>query len=220
MCGLVANALVGGDDHAALAGRHDLGGVERERRGDAERARRTPVEARAVGVGGVLDQEQCPGVRRACGSRRRSGVIAPPMCTSTTPAVSSPSAASTVAGGEGERVRRDVGEARPAPAWITAAAVAKNVFAGTTTSRPSTPIVRRMISIALVPLLTATANGASCRARNASSSSPCMGRGCSAPVCNDWSIMARTAARSLSEKTILAAGIFKSGEPQQSRRTV
>ena len=65
-----------------------------------------------------------------------SGVIAPPMCTSTTPAVSSPSAASTV-----PAERASVSGATSAkrglpPAWITAAAVAKNVFAGTTTSRP------------------------------------------------------------------------------------
>jgi hypothetical protein len=76
-----------------------------------------------------------------------------------------------------------------------------------------------MISIALVPLLTATANGASCRARNVSSSSRVYGPRVSEPVCNVWSIIPRTAARSSSEKTILAAGMFTSGRPQQSRRT-
>ena len=39
----------------------------------------------------------------------------------------------------------------------TAAAVAKKVFAGTSTSRPATPWARRMISSAAVPLLTDTA---------------------------------------------------------------
>src|SRR5262249_26117503 len=44
-----------------------------------------------------------------------------------------------------------------APACTAAAAVAKNVLAGTRTSRPSTLSARRMISSALVPELTAIA---------------------------------------------------------------
>ena len=64
-----------------------------------------------------------------------------------------------------------------APAATTAAAVAKNVLAGTSTSRPSTAaeggIARRRISSALVPELTATACFAPwCAAKRSSSSRP------------------------------------------------
>ncbi len=81
----------------------------------------------------------------------------PPMCTTIAPAVRGVSRRSSSSGAvpnESGSVSISTGRA---PAWTTAAAVAKNVFAGTRTSRPATSSERRMISSAAVPLLTATA---------------------------------------------------------------
>ena len=55
--GLVADAFVGGHDHAALTAGDDLGGVEGERSGDAERAGEPPVVAAAVRVCRVFDED-------------------------------------------------------------------------------------------------------------------------------------------------------------------
>ncbi len=53
---LFAHAIVPGGDHAAFAARHDLGRVERERRRMTKTAGGPALEARAVGVRGVLHQ--------------------------------------------------------------------------------------------------------------------------------------------------------------------
>src|SRR2546422_756958 len=53
--GPLRDAVVVGDDHAALAGRHVLRRVEREARGVAEVARLLAVVLRAAGLGRVLD---------------------------------------------------------------------------------------------------------------------------------------------------------------------
>ena len=85
-----------------------------------------------------------------------SGVMNPPIWTSTTTAVSGVRAASSVSG-ERASVSGETSARRGIPpACTTAAAVAKKVLVGMTTSRPSTAKVRKMISRALVPLLTAT----------------------------------------------------------------
>jgi hypothetical protein len=55
------------------------------------------------------------------------------------------------------------------PAWITAAAVAKNVLEGTRTCFPPTPKIRKAISRAAVPLLTAQAKGIPTKEANSSS---------------------------------------------------
>ena len=104
------------------------------------------------------------------------------MCTTTTAAVSGPMHAARSAGSiaivcGSQSTKRSV-----APACTAAAAVAKNVFAGTTTSRPSTPSARRMISSAAVPELTATACRVPWRAANAASSSAPIGPSVSCPV--------------------------------------
>src|ERR1700674_1218147 len=100
---------------------------------------------------------QIPWRRARSRSSPMRGEIRPPMWTATTPAVFAVSALSTSCG----RMPKVSGSmststGRP-PAWTTAAAVAKKVLVGTSTSRPATPSERRMISSALVPLLTATA---------------------------------------------------------------
>ena len=97
------------------------------------------------------------------------------------------------------------------PACTTAAAVAKNVLVGTTTSRPPAPSARSTISRALVPLLTATAKGIWWRAANAFSSSRVRGPSVSDPVRKDSSTSASTSARSSSENTIRAAGTVIGG---------
>ena len=81
----------------------------------------------------------------------------PPTCTMITPTVWGVSAASTVSAVRARLDSAISANRGVAPAWRTAAEVAKKVLAGTTTSRPATPSTRRVISRALVPLLTATA---------------------------------------------------------------
>ncbi len=88
-----------------------------------------------------------------------SGVMSPPIWTSTTAAVWGVSAVWSVSV-ERAKVAGDTSASRGMPpACRTAPAVAKKVFVGTTTSRPATSSARRMISSALVPLLTAMACG-------------------------------------------------------------
>ena len=135
---LVGDRVVVGDDHAALAAGHDLGGVEarsapatpnvpamlvveRRCRARARRPRRGTRHARRTAAqlvdrGGdetadVHDHE--PGGVGTDGGATSSGSNA------------------IVAGSQSTNLGR-------APAATTAAAVAKNVFAGTSTSRPST----------------------------------------------------------------------------------
>ena len=93
---------------------------------------------------------------KSCNSRIRFDTI-PPMCTTMIPAVLGVRHCSTSSG----LTAKDSGSmstntGRP-PACTTAAAVAKNVFVGTSTSCPCTSRARRMISRELVPLLTAIA---------------------------------------------------------------
>ena len=92
------------------------------------------------------------------------------------------------------------------PAWITAAAVAKNVLAGTMTVRPSTPTLRSMISRAAVPLATATAWAQPWRAAKACSKRSVTGPRVSDPVARALSTMAAMAARSDAGKTGRAGG--------------
>ena len=160
--GLVADALVGGDDHAALAVGHHLGGVEGER---ARRRRTSPPAARrgstpwawaASSTRNNPRRSHRVADRVDLGRDRPADVHEDDAGRVLAQARLRPCSADRASVSGATSAKRGV-----PPAWSTAAAVAKNVFVGTTTSRPSTPIVRRMISIALVPLLTATANGAS-----------------------------------------------------------
>ena len=54
--GVVAQSIVGGEDHASLPARDHLRRVERERARNPERAGRSAVVSGAVGVGGVFEQ--------------------------------------------------------------------------------------------------------------------------------------------------------------------
>ena len=104
---------------------------------------------------------------------------------------------------------------------MAAAAVAKKVLVGTTTSRPSTPRVRKMISRAPVPLLTAMACGTWWRRANASSNSRVRGPRVSEPARSDSSIMLEDLPRGPpAEKTILAAGIERWGNGRVTTREV
>jgi len=112
-----------GEDHAALGSGDDLGRVKRKRSSRAERAGMPALERRAVGMRRVLDQRHAPvkaqqsqliGIRRDQSGdvheddRGRVGNKCP------------------LKGFGAQRERRGVhvGEDRPAPALMTAAAVA------------------------------------------------------------------------------------------------
>ena len=79
------------------------------------------------------------------------------MWTTTTAAVCGPSRLATEAGSRASVAGSQSAKRGVAPAAMTAAAVAWNVLAGTTTSRPVTPTARSTISRALVPDATAMA---------------------------------------------------------------
>ena len=81
------------------------------------------------------------------------------MCTITTAAVVGVSAAVTVSTLSAIVAASTSANTGRAPAAIVANAVAAKVLAGTTTSRPATSNARSTISIAAVPLVTATAYG-------------------------------------------------------------
>ena len=139
-----------------------------------------------------------------------SGETTPPMCTSTTATVAGVIAASTLACDRAMRSAATSAKRGTPPACSTAAAVAKKVLVGTTTSRPATPIVLRMISSAAVPLDTATAWATPWRRAKASSKALVCGPSVSEPLRKDSSTSARTAWRSSSENTTLAAGTSRS----------
>ncbi len=79
------------------------------------------------------------------------------MCTTITPTVFGPMASRSLFGSTAIVRGSQSMNRTDAPAAMAAAAVAKNVFAATSTSLPSTPIARSGISMALVPEFTATA---------------------------------------------------------------
>jgi hypothetical protein len=79
------------------------------------------------------------------------------MWTVTIPATPGSSSGFTVSGPRANVSGSMSAKRGTPPACTTAAAVAKKVLEGTMTFFPSTPMVRKRISSALVPLLTAMA---------------------------------------------------------------
>src|SRR6185295_7919810 len=130
----------------------------------------------------------------------------PPMWTTIMPTVSRVmrrSASSGAVPSDSGSVSINTG--RP-PACITAAAVAKNVLAGTRTSFPSTPKARKAISIAEVPLLTATACLTLQPAANFSSNSAPYFPSVSWPVSRTSAMRSAIQRRSSGEKSMRAEG--------------
>ena len=155
---LVGDALVARDDHAAFAGGHDLGGIEAEGAGDAECAGRLCRRASMPCACAASSTSQTPCARQGRASSGIGRRRPPPMCTTIDAAVSRREPPLQLA-----RVdRRTVAGPCPrstgrAPAWTTAAAVAKNVFAGTS-DVASGDVERAQDDLErAVPLLTATA---------------------------------------------------------------
>ena len=111
---------------------------------------RSPVERAAVRVRGVLDEVRRPAAVHSSASAAIAGLIEPAdVHDDDGGRVSGPRHASTSARSNAIVCGSQSTNRSRAPACTAAAAVAKNVFAGTMTSRPSTPSARRMISSAL-----------------------------------------------------------------------
>src|SRR5215468_2250781 len=135
-----------------------------------------------------------------------SAVTKPPICTTTAAAVLRVRRRSTSAA-DVDRVRGSVSISTGfAPAARAAAAVAKNVFAGSRTSRPATPRPRRMISSAAVPLLIAIACLAPTNSANRASKASPYGPNVKRPVVRTSLMRSAIHSRSSSEKSMRTGG--------------